>query len=151
MGNSKSAAGCQAAPGVQAPTVRQAAERLLAALDILARGSEIPGFAGWENGFGEPAGDAVDEARHELREVLARPTTLYRSFTDEEFEPEIFERIWRSSEVQDAGRSTGWRGIAEAVWASALREFRAGATQHPTSEKNLCDSEDSVQRRVQDA
>jgi len=132
MGNSKSAAGCQAAPNVQAPTVRQAAERLLAALDNLARGSEIPGFAGWENGYGEPAGDAVDEARHELRALLARPTALYRSFTDEEFEPEIFERIWRSDEVQNAGQSSGWRGIAEAVWAAALREFRRPAQGRQT-------------------
>lgn len=94
--------------------MRQAAERLLDALDSLARG-EIPGFANGRMATGSRWGDAVDEARHELRTELARPTTLYRSFTDEEFEPEIFERIWRLDEVQNAGSSAGCGNTFESL------------------------------------
>lgn len=51
-------------------TVIDAARRLLAALDNLTAGTEAAGFHGWENGYGEPAGEAVEEARRELEVLL---------------------------------------------------------------------------------
>ncbi|WP_416046716.1 hypothetical protein [Cupriavidus basilensis] len=122
MGNKKSAAGCQRPEfdHPRQPTLAQAAQRLLDALDHLATGGEAPGFAGWENGRGEPAGDAVDAARHELRTLLARPPVPTRNLTGPDFEDdEAFERVWRSPGVQTAGQKAGWRGIAEAVWRAA--------------------------------
>ncbi|MCP3023246.1 hypothetical protein [Cupriavidus basilensis] len=115
MGNSKSAAGCQAAAPPaghtpQTPTIEQAAKRLLDALDCLAAGS--PGFSGWENAAGDPAGDQVEDARHELRELLRRPRVLP--------DAEAFERIYRSPAVQTSGQNYGWRGLAEAVWRAAI-------------------------------
>lgn len=57
-------------PVLARPTVRDAAKRLLAALDNLTAGTETAGFHGWENGRGEPAGDIVEEARRELEVLL---------------------------------------------------------------------------------
>ncbi|QOT82197.1 hypothetical protein [Cupriavidus basilensis] len=114
MGNSKHSAGCQfpARDGAEPfpfPTVGQAAQRLLDALDELAEGSG--GFSGWENAAGRAAGDAVEEARHELRTLLERPRALP--------EPAIFEKVFRSPPVQRAAESMGWRGLAEAIWRAA--------------------------------
>lgn len=131
MGNKKSAAGCQmpALDQARQPTLAQAAQRLLDALDHLAAGGEAPGFAGWENGHGEPAGDAVDAARHELRTLLARPPAVPRNLTGPEFDnAEAFEAVWRSDAVQTAGQHAGWRGVAEAVWRAVHARAEAGAT-----------------------
>ncbi|GMG90247.1 hypothetical protein SGO26_09325 [Cupriavidus metallidurans] len=125
MGNKKSAAGCQipkTTPSV--PTVRQVAQRLLEALDRLTSGTDAVGFHGWENGLGEPAGDQLEEVRHELEVLLAKTPSQARLLTGADFDPETFERIWQSSEVQRAGKEFGWRGVAEAVWAAAFHEVR---------------------------
>lgn len=82
------------------------------------------GFHGWENGLGEPAGDQLEEVRHELEVLLAKTPSQARLLTGADFDPETFERIWQSPEVQRAGKEFGWRGIAEAVWAAAFREVR---------------------------
>lgn len=47
-----------------------AARRLLLALNCLDVGSDNPGFAGWQNGNGEPVGDEVEAARAELAALL---------------------------------------------------------------------------------
>lgn len=52
--------------------LRAAAMRLLAALDKLDEGSREPGFAGWQNGNGEPCGDEVEAARHELARLVRK-------------------------------------------------------------------------------
>lgn len=104
------------------PTIRESARRLLAALDQLCEGHEGAGFAGWENGNGEPAGDEVEAARHELRMLLGRPP-CDGPLTDGDMDEEAFERVWRSDAVRLAGENYGWRGIAEAVW----RAMHAGA------------------------
>lgn len=125
MGNTKSAAGCQfAAPPPNRPTVRQAAKRLLVALERLTDGMEASGFHGWENGRGEPAGDAVEEALHELEVLLAETPRASRLLTGADFDPAAFEAIWRSDAVQQAGRNYGFRGIAEAIWAAAFDQVR---------------------------
>ncbi len=123
MGNKKSAAGCQiheAPPSL--PTVRQVAQRLLDALDRLNAGTDAVGFHGWENGLGEPAGDQLEEVRHELEVLLAKTPAQASLLTGADFDSKEFERIWKSSEVQRAGKEFGWRGIAEAVWAAAFQE-----------------------------
>lgn len=121
MGNTKSAAGCQfAEPARERPTVRDAARRLLDALEKLTAGTEAPGFHGWENGHGEPAGDEVEEARRELEVLLAATPRQARLLTGAEFDPEAFERVWKSDAVQKAGREYGLRGVAEAVWAASF-------------------------------
>lgn len=53
-------------------SVREAAKRLLDALDVLDEGCDKPGFSGWENGHGEPVGDEVQEARIALAKELQR-------------------------------------------------------------------------------
>lgn len=121
MGNTKSAAGCQFAEQTEArPTVRDAARRLLAALDKLTVGTEAPGFHGWENGLGEPAGDEVEEARRELEVLLAETPRQSQLLTGADFDPDAFERAWKSEAVQAAGRNYGFRGVAEAIWAAAF-------------------------------
>lgn len=121
MGNTKSAAGCQfAEPAQERPTVRDAARRLLDALEKLTAGTEAPGFHGWENGHGEPAGDEVEEARRELEVLLAATPRQARLLTGAEFDPVAFERVWKSDAVQKAGREYGFRGVAEAVWAASF-------------------------------
>lgn len=125
MGNTKSAAGCQApSPQANAPSVRQVAGRLLAALDRLHAGTESTNFHGWENGLGEPAGDHLEEVRHELEVLLASTPSQSRLITGADFDPEAFERVWKSEAVQNAATSFGWRGLAEAVWAAAFSEVR---------------------------
>lgn len=42
--------------------LRNAAKRLLSALDRLDEGCREPGFAGWENGNGEQVGDEAEDA-----------------------------------------------------------------------------------------
>ena len=106
----------------QAPTVAQAARRLLDALDRLTDGCDVPGFAGWENGHGESVGDEAEAARHELAAVLAMPQaepSRDPCLTAGGELGEEFEAVYRSAEVQTAGQSYGWRGIAEAVWRAA--------------------------------
>lgn len=123
MGNTKSAAGCQApSPQTNVPTVRQVAVRLLAAMDRLHAGTESTSFHGWENGLGEPAGDDLEEVRHELEILLAATPAQTRLMTGADFDPESFERVWNSEAVQRAASSYGWRGLAEAVWAAAFVE-----------------------------
>nr|WP_315596072.1 hypothetical protein [uncultured Cupriavidus sp.] len=123
MGNTKSAAGCQApSPTANAPTVRQVAVRLLEAMGRLHAGTESNGFHGWENGLGEPAGDYLEDVRYELEILLASMPSQTRLFKDADFDPEAFERVWKSEAVQRAASSYGWRRLAEAVWAVALQE-----------------------------
>ncbi|MEN7527043.1 hypothetical protein [Cupriavidus sp. DL-D2] len=123
MGNTKSAAGCQFPEERAArPTVRQAATRLLDALDRLTSGTEVTGFHGWENGAGESVGDELEEARRELAILLADTPRQARLLTGADFDPEAFERVWKTEAVQVAGRNYGFRGVAEAVWAAAFRE-----------------------------
>lgn len=123
MGNTKSAAGCQApSPQTNAPTVRQVAVRLLKAMDRLHAGTEMKGFHGWENGLGEPSGDILEEVRHELEILLVATPAQTKLFTGADFDPEAFERAWKSEAVQRAAGSYGWRGLAEAVWAAAFQE-----------------------------
>lgn len=123
MGNTRSAAGCQFPEPVQArPSVRDAARRLLDALDNLTAGTEAPGFHGWENGHGEPAGDAVEEARRELEVLLAETPRQSRLLTGADFDPSAFELVWKTEAVQRAGRHFGFRGVAEAVWAAAFAD-----------------------------
>lgn len=115
MGNKKTAAGCQIAEpdlSSQRPTVRQAAERLVQALDRLDAGTD------------DLAESEVAEARHELRVLLAATPAAARNLTGADFDPDAFQAIWTSTAVQNAGRNYGWRGIAEAVWAAALDEAR---------------------------
>lgn len=97
----------------RAPTIAQAARRLLAALDRLDEGSASPGFAGWENGNGENVGDEIEEARHELEALLSQPP-VHPVMSD------AFEHAWKSEPVQTAFRDYGWRGGAEVVWRAAL-------------------------------
>ncbi len=121
MGNTKSAAGCQApSPQTNVPTIRQVAARLLKAMDRLHVGTESNGFHGWENGLGEPAGDDLEEVRHELEVLLAATPAQTKLITGADFDPETFERVWKSEAVQRAASSYGWRGVAEAVWAAAF-------------------------------
>ncbi|MGO4154326.1 hypothetical protein [Cupriavidus sp. YAF13] len=117
MGNKKSAAGCQMPeePTGQKPTVRQVAQRLLTALARIDAG-------------GDPEGIELGEARHELSVLLASTPSATMLLTGADFDPEAFERIWRSTAVQAAGTHYGWRGVAEAVWAAALDEARSGGT-----------------------
>lgn len=135
MGNTKSAAGCQfsAPPLVNRPSVQQAAKRLLAALERLTDGLEAPGFNGWENGHGNPVGDEVEEARHELEVLLAETPRASQLLTGADFDPNAFEAVWRSDSVQRAGRNYGFRGIAEAMWAAAFCQVRdrAGKRLNP--------------------
>lgn len=49
--------------------LRAASLRLLDALDRLDHGSREPGFRGLENGYGEPCGDEVEDARQALAAV----------------------------------------------------------------------------------
>lgn len=137
MGNTKSAAGCQA-PSVSpaTPTVRQVAQRLLDALDRLHAGTESQGFHGWENGLGEPAGDHLEEVRHELEVLLASTPGQSRLITGADFDPEAFERVWKSEVVQNAATSFGWRGLAEAVWAAAYDSPPAKRNEPPSSSSN---------------
>ena len=125
MGNTKSAAGCQFPESRPArPTVRDAARRVLDALERLTAGTEAPGFHGWENGHGEPAGDELEEARRELEVLLAETPHSTLILTDADFDPAAFEKVWRSEAVQLAGTKYGFRGIAEAVWAAAFDNVR---------------------------
>ncbi|MCD9124007.1 hypothetical protein [Cupriavidus sp. UGS-1] len=103
------------------PQIEDAARRLLDALDRFCEGNEAPGFAGQENGKGEPVGDEVEELRHELRALLQLPRAELRM-------PDEFETVWSSPEVQNAARDFGWRGVAEVVWRKAM-EGRT-TTQH---------------------
>lgn len=97
----------------RAPTIAQAARRLLTALDNLTAGCDTPGFAGWENGHGESVGDEVEAARHELHELLGQaPAIPVMSDT--------FEAAWKSAPVQNSFRDYGWRGGAEVLWRTAL-------------------------------
>jgi hypothetical protein len=91
-------------------------------LDQLTAGTEALGFHGWENGRGEPAGDAVEEARRELEVLLAETPHQSRILTGADFDPEAFERVWKTEAVQTAGRDFGFRGVAEVVWAAAFAE-----------------------------
>lgn len=114
MGNKKSAAGCQVAePDLpsQRPTVRQAAQRLLDALERLDSSDDLSEIE-------------VTEARHELSVLLAATPSAARNLTGADFDPDAFHAIWASNAVQEAGKRYGWRGIAEAVWAAALDEAR---------------------------
>lgn len=121
MGNTKSAAGCQfETPAPSRPTVRQAAKRLLDALDRLTAGTEAPGFHGWENGNGELVGDEVEEARRELELLLAETPRQAQILTGADFDPAAFEEVWKLEAVQSAGRNFGFRGVAEAVWDAAF-------------------------------
>ena len=108
MGNTKSAAGCQApSPTRDVPTVREAAARLLEATDRLLAGTETAGFHGWENGLGEPAGDYLEEVRQELEVLLASTPVQTRLITGADFDPEAFERVWMSEAVQRAASCFG--------------------------------------------
>lgn len=115
MGNSNLSAGCQLRQeddlAGNRPTIRQAAERLLDALDSLDAGAD-------------PDGVALGEVRHELRVLLASTPSRAVMLTGADFDPAAFEAIWRSDAVRIAGMNYGWRGIAEAVWAAALEEAR---------------------------
>nr|WP_315595521.1 hypothetical protein [uncultured Cupriavidus sp.] len=135
MGNTKSAAGCQFATPSPAdrPTVRQAARRLLDALTCLTAGTEAAGFHGWENGDGEPVGDAIEEARRELEVLLAETPHAVQLLTGADFDADAFESVWRSEAVQRAGRDYGFRGVAEAVWAAALEQARVPLKPPPRS------------------
>ena len=97
----------------RAPTISQAARRLLDSLDRLVEGCEAPGFAGWENGNGVMVGDEVEEARHELRELLNQAPAI-------PVMSDAFESVWKSEAVQAAFRDYGWRGGAEVLWRTAL-------------------------------
>ncbi|KWW32397.1 MULTISPECIES: hypothetical protein [Cupriavidus] len=134
MGNTKSAAGCQfpAPPLINRPTVRQAAKRLLVALERLSDGMEAPGFHGWENGNGDQVGDEVEEARHELEVLLAETPRASQLLTGADFDPSAFEAVWRSDAVQLAGRDYGFRGIAEAIWAAAFCQAQEPLGATPT-------------------
>ncbi|AVA38199.1 hypothetical protein [Cupriavidus metallidurans] len=140
MGNTKSAAGCQfpAPPLINRPSVRQAAKRLLVALERLTDGMEAPGFHGWENGNGDQVGDEVEEARHELEVLLAETPRASQLLTGADFDPSAFEAVWRSDAVQRAGRDYGFRGIAEAIWAAA---FFQAQDRHPDA--TLCGHDDT--------
>ncbi|MFC4519107.1 hypothetical protein [Cupriavidus pinatubonensis] len=137
MGNSKQAAGCQvsATSDTCAPTVRQAARWLLEALDRLTAGEDIAGFHGWENALGEPAGEWVEEARHQLEVLLAATPAERQLLTNADFDVDAFESVWHSTRVQDAGRHLGWRGIAEAVWAAAFERVQVPLVGPPSPEK----------------
>lgn len=136
MGNTKSAAGCQIpVPQPSAPTVRQVAARLLEAMDRLHTGTESDSFHGWENGLGEPAGDSLEEVRHELQILLATTPAQTKLVTGADFDPEAFERVWISETVQRAASSFGWRGLAEAVWAAAFQEAQEGAARSTPRER----------------
>lgn len=94
MENTNSAAGCQFPESDPTrPTVRDAARRVLDALDRLTAGTEAPGFNGWENGHGEPAGDELEEARRELEVLLAEPPNSTLSPTGAEFDPAAFDSV----------------------------------------------------------
>lgn len=100
MGNKRSSAGCQAPPPTpNVPTVRQVAARLLATMDNLHAGTETTNFHGWENGLGNPAGDALEDVRIK---VCARDDP----------------RLARRAGEQDL------QLVAEAVWTAAFREAR---------------------------
>ncbi|MBU69005.1 MAG: hypothetical protein CL858_26795 [Cupriavidus sp.] len=136
MGNTKSAAGCQIpVPKSSVPTVRQVAARLLEAMDRLHVGTESNSFYGWENGLGEPAGDTLEEVRHELQILLAATPAQTKLVTGADFDPEAFERVWLSEAVQRAASSFGWRGLAEAVWAAAFREVLSAAPPVPDASR----------------
>lgn len=131
MGNTKSASGCQFPEERAArPTVRQAAKRVLDALDRLTTGTEVAGFHGWENGAGEPVGDELEEARRELEILLAEtPRSMY-VVAGADFDIPAFEEVWRTAAVQDAGRKYGFRGVAEAVWAQAFPCYLAAPSEN---------------------
>lgn len=98
---------------------------------------EIASFHGWENGHGQPAGDAVEEARQELEVLLAETPRLMQILTGADFDPAAFEKVWRSDAVQNAGQRLGHRGIAEAVWAAAFDQVR-GTIGHTSKETDPC-------------
>ena len=58
--------------------LRAASLRLLGALDRLDHGSREPGFRGWENGYGEPCGDEVEDARQALAAVARMASEAIR-------------------------------------------------------------------------
>lgn len=128
MGNTKTAAGCQFTEERPArPNVRQAARRVLDALERLTAGTEAPGFHGWENGHGEPAGDDLEEARRELELLLSETPRAAGLLTGADFDVDAFELVFRREEVQRAARDYGFRGVAEAMWAAAFDQVRADA------------------------
>lgn len=55
--------------------LRAASLRLLDALDRLDHGSREPGFRGWENGYGEPCGDEVEDARQAMAALVREGKT----------------------------------------------------------------------------
>lgn len=119
MGNSKQANSCLSGRPTQTPTIRQAAARLMDALDRVA--AEQPcGFMDWEGEDGAPLGAELEEARHELRTLLARAPAAPPPMTGVTLDADAFEQVWKSDRVQEAGRAYGWRGIAEVVWAAAM-------------------------------
>ncbi|EYS96636.1 hypothetical protein CF68_20070 [Cupriavidus sp. SK-4] len=91
-------------------------------MDRLHAGTESKGVHGWENGLGEPGGDQLEEVRHELEILLASTPRQTSLITGAAFDPEAFERIWKSEAVQRAASSYGWRGLADAVRAAAFHE-----------------------------
>lgn len=132
MGNTRSAAGCQFPELRQArPTVRDAARRLLDALEQLTAGTEAPGFHGWENGYGEPAGEALEEARRELKILLASTPHQAQLLTGADFDPAAFNEVWKRDDVQRAGRDYGLRGVAERIWAAAFELARGPCAVTP--------------------
>lgn len=133
MGNTKSAAGCQThEPRPARPTVHQAARHLLEALDRLLAGTEARSFHGWENGYGELAGDELEEARRTLEVLLAGTPYDARLLTNADFDVDAFNRAWHSERVQTAGKKFGWRGVAEAMWAVAFQLAAAPAAECDT-------------------
>lgn len=94
MGNTNSTTGRQFPNYRPArPTVRDAARRVLDALERLTAGTEAPGFHGWENGLGEPAGDELEEARRELEVLLAEAPHSTQSLTGADFDPAAFDSV----------------------------------------------------------
>ncbi|ODV43314.1 hypothetical protein AWV79_18470 [Cupriavidus sp. UYMMa02A] len=89
---------------MQTPTVRQAARWLLEALDRLVAGENVAGLHGWENALGEPAGEWVEEARHQLEVLLAATPAERQLLTNADFDADAFETVWRSNRVQEAGK-----------------------------------------------